>query len=249
MRILSLSILLFITLQLTAQFTYIEADLGYQYIRYRSNDDIVSFENKKIKTNLLAGNITGIWRPTRFIGAGLSLGFPITQKTKWGFSNTELSNGETLGGEDNTFSGDPSFTPTLYNYKLRHSPTFTFITRIFFKPEAKVSLDLRYTFFSVNEVFQFERSGAYATKINHDKKRSARGPGLSISFNFPMGDQFYLKYQYTVDFLKFDSNDSFQYDISQQLNSNHTETFARFKSPIEPTHRMHNWVLGLGYYF
>ncbi|MFT6947634.1 MAG: hypothetical protein ACJARP_002061 [Vicingaceae bacterium] len=231
--------------QLNAQFTYLEADLAFQFIKYEKGD--LMFDNQKIQTNSFSVIVSAIHRPTRFMGLGLSLGLPMAQSTRWGFQNAPLTSGSLLEDNDNSFSSG-EFAPDNYDYSIRHSPTVTLFGRLFFKPNFPLFIDLRYTFLSIEETFTFERNTFYPVDINFSGQRQARGPGLSFVLNHIFQKGFYINYKYSVDFLTFNRLPTFSYDILYDSYSNRNIS-ARIASPIETTHNMHSWIFGFGYYF
>ena len=90
-HILSVFIFLGFSINAVAQFTHAEVDLGYQFIRFSKVG--LYEEDLKTKTNVATLSLTAVQRPTRFIGAGVTIGIPLVGNTKWTFYELETTNG------------------------------------------------------------------------------------------------------------------------------------------------------------
>ena len=246
MKLLTLlPIFLFLSQIGYSQFTVVEANLNYQFINYNGENGYLN-ENKT-KTNTFNAGLTGIYRFHRIFGGGINLNFPLAQQSKWSFYDAPLSTGgrlESYGGE---FSSSPGFQPFLYNYHLKHSPALSIIGRFFFKPDCPFQIDLRYTFFTVEESFQFARLGQFPRNTQYMEKRNAKGPGLSLIATKVYDNKFYYKYQYSLDFLSFDETEGFSYNI--EVRDQFVPISANLTSAIKSNHLSHNWIVGFGYYF
>ena len=246
-HILSVFIFLGFSLNAVAQFTHVEADLGYQYIRFSA---LGLYESDlKTKTNVATLSLTAVQRPTRFIGAGLTIGIPLVSNTKWTFYELETTNGRDYTDYDNTFSSSNNFSPDNYDYNIQHSPSVTLFARLFFKPEARINIDFRYTFINLKETFIFERTGRYPVSIDHSDKRSAKGPGMAFLYKKIYDNGLYIKYQYSFDYLTVESSSAMNYAIIYTDDQSSGTDAAIFNSLLNDNHIMHNWIFGFGYYF
>lgn len=217
----------------SAQFTYLEFDLGYHYITYKKASDILYESEDAIRNNSMQGRLVGLYRANRFFGGGLAINLPMVQSTKHPLTS------------DDIYYSASEYEPNSVLYDLEEKVGVTIIGRFFFKPDAAINVDIRYTFVNVEETFNFARSGSKPANFYFSEDRKGKGPGLSVIYNIPIGESAYLKYQYSVDFLTFKRLPTFSKDIDF---GDYSE-IPRIESAIESKHNAHFFNIGFGYFF
>lgn len=233
----------FISANLKAQFSYTGVRLSYHNVRF---DEGVDMEGTRI--NDLVANIDFVHRPLRNFGIGVSARLPILHGFKYmymieGNYADQIAGGGTFGEREVSFAGGD------LEYNIKNTFSLSLFGRVYFDTEKNYFLDLRYTFESYKETFNFSRENNGNLRndnIRHEETVLAKGVGFSVGYQPKIGDHFYFTYAFTVDFLSYDGV-SFNHNI-QRDNGGYKEN-VNVRSKIDDTQTAYEFSAGVGYVF
>lgn len=233
----------FISANLKAQFSYTGVRLSYHNVRF---DEGVDMEGTRI--NDLVANIDFVHRPLRNFGIGVSARLPILHGFKYmymieGNYADQIAGGGTFGEREVSFAGGD------LEYNIQNTFSLSLFGRIYFDIEKNYFLDLRYTFESYKETFNFSRENNGNLRndnIRHEETVLAKGVGFSVGYQPKIGDHFYFTYAFTVDFLGYDGV-SFNHNIQRDHGSYKENVNVRSK--IDDTQTAYEFSAGVGYVF
>lgn len=248
----------------SAQFIYFGGDLGYTFTTYNPGGILIT--NTTIHHQMKL-NIYGMHRPLRFLGVGLGIGIPLIQGNNFSFDNSASSTPD--GSYFTDFEDYPissihdNFQPEEYSYDFKQSPSLFLFGRYYLDVSSSLFIDLRCSFFSVEEAFVFKRPSAsisYYNSGNHTAYLSAQNinyykihklivPGFSMGFQPQFKNHLFFNMCVNFDFLNFGS-DGFSYKLAHGWDFSYDKfEYVILNSQATGTKVAFSANVGLGYYF
>ncbi|MEX2589972.1 MAG: hypothetical protein WD334_07180 [Chitinophagales bacterium] len=226
-----------------AQFTYVEGGFGI------NNATIGSATISEDRTSVFAFNINAqaVFRPIRNLGVGIGFGYPIYQRSKFGFSNaptTGISSFYDGFRYSEYFEEENRYVPQEFDYTFKQGIKASIFARVFFETYVNVYADVRLSYSPVKEKFVFKReyappiyfpeddiaqfSGGVeygevpARDIDYNKTHHLLIPGFSTGIMPHVTDHLFLDINIGFDLWIFGQDKSFEYQIPFQWSTDYS---------------------------
>ncbi|TVR36753.1 MAG: hypothetical protein EA392_14475 [Cryomorphaceae bacterium] len=245
-----------------AQFTYINAGIGYGVMPfdsrpglYGSGTDIAMLRQLRLHGGIMH-------RPLRNFAFGLEGSMPLIQGNNFSFASGSFN-----GWNDSSFGAAARYVPTTLEYTLRQSASIGVFGRAYFTRNLLFFVDVRYNYSVMTEAFEFLRPGrapefysngdlrypeVFAEDINISESIGVHIPGLALGCSLPLSDFFTFDAQVGVDLMMMNFDGFFfwvDYDY-RMVNSSWYEVM------ITPLHNKANgnkvlihFKTGFSYFF
>lgn len=201
-RILILLIALINTVESYSQFTYLGGRLSYYNVQMGDPAGVYSgTDASRINSAIL--NLDLVHRPIRNLGFGISTRIPIYEAYRYDFTFNDGTESVSSGGTADI--AETRLAEGEFSHDITLNSSIAIFTRIFFNTENNFFVDLRYVNESFTETYTYRR-GANSNNLpaknsNVINKQALSGFGIGIGTMPMIGDHFYGKYQFNMDFI------------------------------------------------
>lgn len=253
-----LTILVVLTFNANAQFTYVNIDGGYQGVSFNSE-----FGSSLTGIKSFSTSAAIISRFKRHIGVGAMFAVPVAQNFDFSFKNAKTSYNSTFSDR---YISDPSerYYADSYDYNISHTSLISLFGRLYFDKIVNSYTDISISYVKIDETFSFYRpyvpeeyfiSGSVKrpsipeTSMAFNEEYSLFSPGIKFGLSPHLTDFLYLDFNFGWDFLFLGSSD-FEYTVPYKYNVGEDwHEFVQFESQATGVKSFFSIKLGLGYYF
>lgn len=232
-----------------AQFGYLGGGVGFRTTTFYKEPEIFGEKTKYVPLTL---EVSGMYRPLRFLGVGATVSFPVYQSSEYSLGNTEGSGGYRFEGFGTSAYGSlayPEFIPQKFEYTFEQSIAFTLKARLYAVQTAGIYFDIRFTTLSLTETFIMERASRDPTvQENYNNTENIRlfMPGLAMGIQNHISQKIYIDFSANFDFMNV-RNVGFAHTVSYK-NSGSVK-YVTFKDQVGGKHSSFGLQLSLGYVF
>lgn len=218
----------------SAQFTYLDAGLSFSNVTLNANRKVSALAQV---TALNTGKLHfgAMQRFNQYFAAGIDVGLPIAQKSKFTLKFAEAENPYS-GVSTVYFNEDVEerYKPNKFDYNFRQSIQIGFIARAFLNGNTNLFLDLRISALKLKEEFVFQRiarpsvntgySHEYrppiaAVNIQENHQKLLIIPGFALGWQPHIDDRFFINFNLAFDFYSM-KDESFSYWVPYLTRSN-----------------------------
>lgn len=218
----------------SAQFTYLDAGLSFSNVTLNANRKVSALAQV---TALNTGKLHfgAMQRFNQYFAAGIDVGLPIAQKSKFTLKFAEAGNPysgvSTVYFDEDT---EERYKPQKFDYNFRQSIQIGFIARAFLNGNTNLFLDLRISALKLKEEFVFQRiarpsvntgySYEYrppiaAVNIQENHQKLLIIPGFALGWQPHIDDRFFINFNLAFDFYSM-KDESFSYWVPYLTRSN-----------------------------
>ncbi len=247
--------------EVSAQFMYIGADLGYRTATLRKRSGGYGDASKLNQFQL---GFAALWRPVREVGLGISVRYAGIQGGKRSFEGTSPVDGSTFRGFNSSLT-EPAYRPFLFNYDIDQGLTVEIPLRLFVPGNANFYVEGKVAFSRFEESFRFTRFSALTVYdeyggirsgpldpafIDEAIERTVVYPGFALGMMPHLERGFYLNLSFGLDLIAFNDTPSFSYDIEHDWDfiDDHHDVM-RFSSALTGVKKVWNAQVGIGTFF
>ncbi len=209
--ILVLCISLYSRTDSVAQFTYVNAGVGYGLMPFDTRPGLYGAGSDVAMLHQLRLHGSVMHRPMRNFAFGLEGSMPLVQGNNFSFASGSFN-----GWNDTSFGATIRYDPTTLDYTLRQSASIGVFARGYFTRHLLLFVDVRYTYSVMNESFEFVRPEkpaefysngdlryplVEAKNIRTSESVGVHIPGLALGCSLPLSDFLTFDAQVAVDLM------------------------------------------------
>lgn len=212
----------------SAQFTYIGVTTGFNNNLIGPSSGLGNADSRTMNYGLRI-NVKAAYRPIRNIGVGAEFSYPLVQ-----------------GTANKSYDFDNILEPNDFKYRVKQKFNFTAIASLFADTDANFHVDFRFSYFSFEEKFKFDRYGFIDT---YKEKTNAPAAGFALGFMPHLSRHLFFDINLGFDFLLFGSDPEFSYSVDYDLNSGQGFKYTTLESQLSGVKPSFFMNIGLGYFF
>jgi hypothetical protein len=260
MRLLSFCLLVFVlsSSHVQAQFSYVGINAGVLNMPLSKQGWITG----NTSLNMAYTSLSFMHRPLRFLSIGLEYGIPITQSSKFDYSDAEVDTQNSFG----SFPGFSSrYEPAYFNYGFERGNSLGIQLRFIAENWHRFFVEGRYTFFALEESFALRRAarpttffsgesinelGYTAINVTASQRHRVAAPGFAMGFMPSIGDSFYFNLSTGFDLVGVERGASFSFKVPYAYHyGSDTHHRVTFESQLGETYASWFTSFGFGYRF
>lgn len=234
-----------------AQFGYVGAGVGIRTTTFYKEK---VFFSDKTKHTPITFEVSGMYRPLRFLGLGATISFPVHESSLYSLGNAEVSNSsyrfEGFGSYGSGTKANPEFMPKGFGYSYEQSVAVTLKARLYALPKAGFYFDLRLSFMSLTENFIIQRASSnpeILENYNHTESISILMPGIGMGIQQHISKNLYFDLSANLDFMNIQNN-GFSHEVSYTGYVSDLK-YVTFADQIGGKHTSFGLQFSLGYFF
>ena len=232
-----------------AQFSYLGAGVGMRSTTFYKEQLIFS---DKTKHTPVTFEVSGMYRPLRFLGLGGTISFPVYESSLYSLGNAEVSNSKNrfqgFGSYGQSGKANPEFIPKEFGYSFEQSVAFTFKARLYAVPTAGFYFDFRLTMMTLTEKFIINRSSSRPEILedyNHSEKIGVLMPGVGMGFHTHLSKNIYFDISTNLEFMNI-KNNGFSHKVSYSGKISELN-YVTFADQVGGKHTSFGLQLAFGY--